>query len=92
MINTQLIKKFLTGLLLTVSAVASAQEYPAADFQPKVLYRDPAIAEVAKASSPTAATSTSNMPCVQQQEAPEVDAKYPAASFQPKVVFSAAGS
>ncbi len=92
MINTQLIKKFLTGLLLAVSAAVSAQDYPAADFQPKVLYRDPAIAEISQASSSTAASSNSSAPCVQKQEAPEVDAKYPAANFQPKVLFSAAGS
>ncbi|MEI8572049.1 hypothetical protein ACH5Y9_23340 [Methylomonas sp. BW4-1] len=94
MINTQLIKKFLTGLLFAASAAVSAQEYPAADFQPKVLYRDPAIAEVAKASSPVAATSNASAPCAEAKQEPtsEVDAKYPAASFQPKVVFSAAGS
>ncbi|WP_020483621.1 hypothetical protein [Methylomonas sp. MK1] len=94
MINTQLIKKFLTGLLLAVSAAVSAQDYPAADFQPKVLYRDPAIAEVAKASSPVAATISSSAPCAEtkHEQTSEIDAKYPAASFQPKVVFSAAGS
>ncbi|OQW65563.1 MAG: hypothetical protein BVN35_22190 [Proteobacteria bacterium ST_bin11] len=91
MINTQLIKKFSAGFLLAVSSVASAQDYPAADFQPKVLYRDPAITELSQASSP-AVTSNTGTPCVQKQEAAEVDAKYPAANFQPKVLFSAAGS
>jgi hypothetical protein len=32
----------LAGLLLIASAV-NAQEYPAADFQPKVLFRDESI-------------------------------------------------
>lgn len=90
--NTQLVKGVLAGLVLMASAAASAQDYPAADFQPKVLYRDPSIAAAAQASSPTVATGNANTPCIQKQESPEVDAKYPAASFQPKVLFSAAGS
>ena len=92
MMNAQLVKGFLMGFILTASAAAGAQEYPAADFQPKVLYRDSSIAEVAPASAPTAAASNANAPCPQKQESSEVDAKYPAASFQPKVLFSAAGS
>ena len=92
MMKMQLLKGVLAGLIVLASAAAVAQEYPAADFQPKVLYRDPAIAEVAAASSPVAAGSTANAPCTQKQESAEVDAKYPAASFQPKVLFSAAGS
>lgn len=92
MMNTQLVKRFFIGLLFTASATVCAQEYPAADFQPKVLYRDSSLAEVAPASSPTAAASTADAPCPQKQESSEIDAKYPAANFQPKVLFSATGS
>jgi len=74
------------ALLLAASAV-NAQDYPAANFQPKVLYQDPSIA----ASAPVAAGSTS-APCDSKVEKAtvqaEIDPKYPAANFQPKVIFS----
>ena len=84
--NTQLTHGLLIALLLGTS-VASAQDYPAANFQPKVLYQDPSIA----ATAPVAAGSTS-APCDSKEAKAavqaEVDPKYPAASFQPKVIFS----
>jgi hypothetical protein len=83
--QTQLNQGIL-GVLVLVASVANAQEYPAADFQPKVLYRDESIATSA---APTPA------PCVNQQQAvvtkqevAEVDPQYPASSFQPKVIYS----
>ena len=84
----QLNQGILGGLLLVASAV-NAQDYPAADFQPKVLYRDESIVV-----EPTATASTSALPCVnqaaesKQEVVAEVDPKYPASSFQPKVIFS----
>jgi len=81
----------ILGALLLVASVANAEEYPAADFQPKVLYRDESVAVAAPAATPAAA------PCVNQQatsaapakqEVAEVDPQYPASSFQPKVIFS----
>ncbi|MCQ8183266.1 hypothetical protein NP603_19290 [Methylomonas sp. SURF-1] len=68
-----------------------AVDYPAADFQPKVVYRDPSIAEFAPAPANTAAPVNVATPCVNQQQS-EVDPKYPAANFQPKVVYSGTGS
>ena len=77
--------------LLAASAV-SAQEYPAADFQPKVVYQDPSIVAPAPAKAPVA-TASASAPCVSKEEkveakASEVDAQYPAANFQPKVIYS----
>ncbi len=90
--NTQLVKGFWFGLGLMVSAIAGAQDYPAADFQPKVLYRDPSIVTAAPTAATGASASNASVPCAPKQESAEVDAKYPAASFQPKVLFSATGS
>jgi len=80
------------GLLLAASSVM-AEEYPASDFQPKVLFQDESVL----ASSSSAATSSSAaVPCVNQQsvakkeEVAEFDPNYPASSFQPKVIFSEA--
>ncbi len=88
--NAQLTRGLLIALLLGASAV-SAQDYPAADFQPKVVYQDPSI--VAPAPAPAAASSAAAAaPCVSNEAKAEVqaeaDPKYPAANFQPKVIFS----
>lgn len=79
----------ILGTLLLLASVANAQEYPAADFQPKVLYRDESIAVS------SAAATADKAPCVTQETTASagkqdatVDAQYPASSFQPKVIFS----
>jgi hypothetical protein len=82
--NTRLNQGLFVALLLTASVV-SAQDYPAADFQPKVIYRDETVVNV------TPTNSASN-PCVTKEDKVEVDAKYPAANFQPKVIYSSSGS
>ena len=64
---------FLMGLVL-MSSMAQAEEYPAADFQPKVLYTDSDYKPPAESSSSTAKSSAS-------------DSKYPAADFQPEVLY-----
>lgn len=84
----------IAALLLTASVV-NAQEYPAADFQPKVLFRDESVIVAPVA---TVAPSPVVSPCVNAQQAEvavkqdvsEFDPKYPASSFQPKVIFSQA--
>jgi hypothetical protein len=81
----------ILGALLLMASVANAQDYPAADFQPKVLFRDESIA----ASS---AATTASAPCVTQDQASTgkqdsvavVDPQYPASNFQPKVIFTQA--
>ncbi len=85
--NKTLLNQGMLGAMLLVTAAVNAQEYPAADFQPKVVYRDEAIA------SPAAA-APAQAPCVSQGQSAlneaksEIDPKYPAANFQPKVIFS----
>ncbi|BBL56934.1 hypothetical protein [Methylomonas koyamae] len=89
------IKLAAVAFVVSMFAVPSvwAVDYPAADFQPKVVYRDPSIVEVAPApASAAAATANVATPCVNQQQQAEADPKYPAANFQPKVVYSGSGS
>lgn len=80
----QLNQGILSGLLLMAAAV-NAQEYPASDFQPKVIYTDESLLNSVAAVTPP--------PCVSQevvgkQTVEEIDPRYPASSFQPKVIFS----
>lgn len=64
-------------LLLASSMVGAETQYPAADFQPKVIYQDPEYKPTQSTTQETAAASSS-----------ATDSKYPAANFQPKVVYS----
>ncbi|TPQ29325.1 hypothetical protein ACH518_07520 [Methylomonas sp. HW2-6] len=81
---------FVVSLLAAPSV--GAVDYPAADFQPKVVYRDSSVAEVAPAAANSAAAASSAAPCVNQTQQSEVDPKFPAANFQPKIVYSGTGS
>ncbi len=79
--NIDLTKSVFAALML-VSTVAGAEDnYPASDFQPKVLYQDEAAAKASESSpaaksAPAAAASSSS------------DSEYPATNFQPKVLYS----
>ncbi len=74
-------KTMISGLAVSVMALASAVAnagddlYPAANFQPKVIYQDESV---------TSSTTHAH---------PQVmaDAKYPAAYFQPKVIYPEGG-
>jgi len=79
-------------LLLASTAAGADQKYPAADFQPEVLYQDSDY--IAKnASSATTTTTTTKAkasPPEATSGAPEgtdYDSKYPAAHFQPEVLY-----
>lgn len=85
--QTQLNQGMLVGLLLAASAV-NAQDYPAADFQPKVLFRDESVIVEPAAANSAAVPCVSQANTVKQDLVAEVDPKYPASSFQPKVIFS----
>jgi len=63
---------------------ATDSQYPASDFQPKVVFIDKEAAQSTAASS----GDTSKCPGQQvQAKQTEFDPKFPAASFQPKVVY-----
>ena len=84
-------------LLMLVTSVVSAQDYPAADFQPKVVYRDESLVKSVPAASPASsvpceAANTVDKVASKAAEKVEFDPQYPAANFQPKVLFSGSGS
>jgi hypothetical protein len=66
----------LIAALILASPIVGAEDYPAANFQPTVIYSD--IDEDSRAGS----TSTS------KAETSQPDSNYPAANFQPTVVYS----
>lgn len=68
----ELTTSVLTALLLASFSVMADSNYPAADFQPKVLFSDSSAA-------------SSAAPAAQQEKA---DPNFPAANFQPKVVYN----
>jgi len=89
--NNKLTKGAFAALLLA-SAVANADtQYPAADFQPSVVFQDETYINGAQSAAKAAAPVAKASVAPTQAAAPasdESDAKYPAASFQPVVVFS----
>lgn len=78
--KNELTKAVLTALLLASSSVMAATDYPASDFQPKVVYSDSSVAPAAASS----ATSTGT----KSVEKVEADPNFPAANYQPKVLYS----
>lgn len=79
-------KKFILGSAiaaialspLTASATSDDEQYPAANFQPKVIYIDEEAAAKASAEEPSARP---------ERKKAEFDPNYPAANFEPKVIF-----
>ena len=66
----------LIAALVLASPIVGAEDYPAANFQPTVIYSD--IDEDSKTSSASASKAETSQP----------DSNYPAANFQPTVVYS----
>lgn len=84
-----MITKSVFASLLLVSAVASADnKYPAADFQPSVVFQDEAYINANKAPATTPAVKAVKSVKPFNNVVEETDSKYPAANFQPKVIFS----
>ena len=74
--KTIIIKNSAFGVLLLASSMVGAEtQYPAADFQPKVVYTDPDYKPSTQPSTQPAASSAT-------------DSQYPAANFQPKVLYT----
>ncbi|GDX84231.1 hypothetical protein LBMAG43_02730 [Methylococcaceae bacterium] len=80
--KNNLLQGAIVALLVASPLAAFAGQYPAADFEPKILYQDESIKSSATSvkASPAAAPAT---------VASKIDdSKYPAANFEPKVLFS----
>ncbi len=85
--KNNLLKSAMVALLVASPIAAFAGQYPAADFEPKVLYQDESV----KSSAPAAVIVKAAPVVATQTPAPVVsvdDSKYPAANFEPKVLFS----
>ena len=67
----------LIAALVVASPIVGAEDYPAANFQPTVIYSDVAENEGKATSKSTSKAETS-----------QPDSNYPAANFQPTVVYS----
>lgn len=70
----------MTAVIVLTSLTASAggdDQYPAANFQPKVIYID-------KDSVKSSSKCPTQKPV---EKATEFDPKYPAANFEPKVIY-----
>ena len=90
--KNNLLQAAIITLLVASPFAANAGQYPAADFEPKVLYQDESVkstpapaakvvpANTAPAAAPAVATPA---PVVASVD----DSKYPAANFEPKVLF-----
>jgi LPXTG-motif cell wall-anchored protein len=81
-VNKNNLTRYAFAGLLLASTVASAdQQYPAADFQPEVLYQNSDY--IAKNSPQTTATKAAS------SESAKIvhDEKYPAADFRPEVLY-----
>ncbi|OQK17357.1 hypothetical protein AU255_05595 [Methyloprofundus sedimenti] len=73
-------KGIFTALLLASPFVTAGTQYPAADFQPKVVYQDESYQHQSSESSNATSNSSSS-------EKSKADANYPAATFQPEVLY-----
>ncbi|MCL7422487.1 MAG: hypothetical protein M8364_16475 [Methylobacter sp.] len=69
----------LAALLLASPIAGAETEYPAADFQPKVLYKDAEYKHAESASAEKSKPATA--------ETAQPDERYPAATFKPEVVY-----
>jgi hypothetical protein len=75
----------LAVLVLSSGIVCADDQYPAADFQPSVVYSDDAY--IAKDSK--SATNSQAAPAAKaESSAAASDDKYPAANFEPQVVYN----
>ena len=82
--KNNLLQSAIVALLVASPFAVNAGQYPAADFEPKVLYQDESVK-----STPAAAAKSVAVTAAPAVAAPAVqDAKYPAADFEPKVLFS----
>jgi len=69
----------VAALLLASPIVGAKTKYPAADFQPEVIYQDSEY--IGKKGAPASKAKTA------RAKSSQADPKYPAAHFEPEVVF-----
>lgn len=81
--KNNLLQGAIVALLVASPFAANAgAQYPAADFEPKVLYQDESVK-----STPAAAPVAKAAPAVVAAPVSTDDSKYPATNFEPKILF-----
>jgi len=76
-------KTVLAALVLTSGMVYAEDQYPAANFQPTVVFQDEAYIANNKSAAPSSSQSSSA-----SSQSAAADDKYPAADFKPQVVYN----
>jgi hypothetical protein len=89
--KNNLLQGAIVALLVASPFAANAGQYPAADFEPKVLYQDESVkstpAPAAKVVPVKTAQAVASVAVAPAPVASIDDSKYPAANFEPKVLF-----
>lgn len=78
---SKLTNGLLVSLLLTAPVAGADDDYPATDFQPKVVFQD---SEYKHSGSPESSSSSKTKP---SGEVSVADSNYPAANFEPEVLY-----
>lgn len=86
MIKNNITIGVFSALILASTVAGAEQKYPAADFQPEVVFQDNDLINknANSAKAPASAKSVKHETVVTEEVA---DSKYPAANFKPQVVF-----
>jgi len=82
--KNNLMKGLFAALLLASNVVDADEKYPAADFEPAIVFQDTDYIAKNKSTAESAPTKSTQ----DSSASNEVDSRYPAANFQPKVVYS----
>ncbi len=85
--KNNLLQGAIVALLVVSPFAANAGQYPAADFEPKVLYQDESVKSTPAPAAKVAAAPEKSAAPVAATPASVVDSKYPAADFEPKILF-----
>lgn len=86
--KNNLLQGAIVALLVASPFAAFADsQYPAADFEPKVLFQDESVKSAAPAAKAAPAPAAAPVAAAPAPVASADDSKYPAANFEPKVLF-----
>ncbi|MCF6203973.1 MAG: hypothetical protein L3J59_09955 [Methylococcaceae bacterium] len=81
---SKLTNGLLVSLLLTASVAGADDDYPATDFQPKVVFQD---SDYKHSGSSSDDSSSSKAKSADTGEVSVADSNYPAANFEPEVLY-----
>ncbi|MDD5227390.1 MAG: hypothetical protein PHN45_02935 [Methylococcales bacterium] len=84
--KNNLLQGAIVALLVASPLAAHAGQYPAADFEPKVLYQDESVKST-PASTPATKVATAEVSTPAPVVSAADDSKYPASNFEPKILF-----